>query len=183
MSTITAAEPVANAATGVSLYRAIWRWHFFAGLLVIPFMLNLAITGSLYLFKDQIADTFYAHRYIVADTGKMLQPQQIVDAALAAFPGAKASSYHEASAGDRSAWVTVTKDGQSTIVYINPHDGNVLGSVASTAEFSWVVKRIHSLEYFGEWTNRIVEIGTLSQSSAGVPRLWAVSQALTLAPQ
>jgi uncharacterized iron-regulated membrane protein len=106
MSTITAAEPAASAATGVSLYHAIWRWHFFAGLLVIPFLLNLAVTGSLYLFKDQIADVFYSHRYIVADTGNLLQPQQIVDAALGAFPGARPTSYHEASASDRSAWVT-----------------------------------------------------------------------------
>ncbi|MBN9136430.1 MAG: PepSY domain-containing protein, partial [Phyllobacterium sp.] len=47
-----------------SLYRAIWRWHFFAGLLVIPFMLNLAITGGLYLFKDEIDNTVFAYRNV-----------------------------------------------------------------------------------------------------------------------
>ncbi|MFS8044545.1 PepSY-associated TM helix domain-containing protein [Rhizobium sp. BR 314] len=158
MSAFTATEPSAVAADNISLYRAIWRWHFFAGLLVIPFLLNLAITGSIYLFKDQIADTFYAHRHIVADTGFTLPPQKIVDAALAAMPGAKATSYREAAAGDRSAMVTVSKAGQSTLVYVNPHNGEVLGSVGSKQEFSWVVKRIHSLEYFGTWTNRIIEI-------------------------
>ncbi|MBB3458519.1 putative iron-regulated membrane protein [Rhizobium sp. BK313] len=158
MSAFTAAEPAAATSHNMSLYRAIWRWHFFAGLLVIPFMLNLAITGSLYLFKDQIADTFYAQRNIVADTGSMLTPQQIVDAAAAAIPGSKPTSYREAPSGNRSAVVTVSTDGQSTIVYVNPHNGAVLGSVGSKQEFSWVVKRIHSLEYFGEWTNRIVEI-------------------------
>lgn len=158
MSAFTAAEPAAAATQNISLYRAIWRWHFFAGLLVIPFLLNLAITGSLYLFKDEIANTFYSHRHVVADTGQMLEPHQIAAAALAAFPGAAATSYHEASAGDRSASVTISRDGQSTIVYVNPHDGSVLGSVGSKQEFSWVVKRIHSLEYFGEWTNRLIEI-------------------------
>jgi len=54
--------------------------------------------------------------------------------------------------------VTVSKGGQSTLVYVNPHNGDVLGSVGSKEEFSWVVKRIHSLEYFGTWTNRIIEI-------------------------
>ncbi|MDK4739887.1 PepSY-associated TM helix domain-containing protein [Rhizobium sp. LEGMi198b] len=158
MSTFAAAEPKASTSHNVSLYRAIWRWHFFAGLLVIPFMLNLAITGSLYLFKDQIADTFYAHRNIVADTGSMLTPQQIVDAAVAAVPGSEPASYREAPSGNRSAVVTVSKDGQSTIVYVNPHNGEVLASIGSKQEFNWVVKRIHSLEYFGKWTNRIVEI-------------------------
>ncbi len=158
MSTFAAAVPSAPSAAHVSLYRAIWRWHFFAGLLVIPFMLNLAITGSLYLFKDEIADTFYAHRHIVRDTGPMRSPQTIVDAAVKGMPGATVTAYREAASTTRSAEVTVSRGGVSTIVYVDPHNGEVLGTVPSKEEFSWVVKRIHSLEYFGEWTNRLVEI-------------------------
>ena len=48
---IAAAEP---AALSQRLYRAIWRWHFFAGLIAVPFMISLAITGGLYLFNDEI---------------------------------------------------------------------------------------------------------------------------------
>jgi len=47
MTMTTSASPAESDASGVSLYRALWRWHFFAGLLAIPFMLNLAITGGL----------------------------------------------------------------------------------------------------------------------------------------
>ena len=36
------------------LYAAVWRWHFYAALLVIPFVNVLAITGAVYLFKPQI---------------------------------------------------------------------------------------------------------------------------------
>ncbi|MFN7496657.1 MAG: PepSY domain-containing protein, partial [Hyphomonadaceae bacterium] len=32
----------------------LWRWHFYAGLFCIPFIILLSITGSLYLFKPQI---------------------------------------------------------------------------------------------------------------------------------
>ena len=35
-------------------YRALWRWHFHAGMFCIPFVLVLALTGSIYLFKPQI---------------------------------------------------------------------------------------------------------------------------------
>ena len=38
------------------LRQRLWRWHFFAGLLVCPFAILLAVTGSLYLFKPQIDD-------------------------------------------------------------------------------------------------------------------------------
>jgi len=35
-------------------YRTLWRWHFYAGLLIIPFVLALSISGAIYLFKPQI---------------------------------------------------------------------------------------------------------------------------------
>ena len=35
-------------------YAAIWRWHFYAGMLCIPFVIWLALTGSIYLWRPQI---------------------------------------------------------------------------------------------------------------------------------
>ena len=35
-------------------WKGLWRWHFHAGLLCIPFVLVLAVTGSIFLFKPQI---------------------------------------------------------------------------------------------------------------------------------
>jgi uncharacterized iron-regulated membrane protein len=40
-------------------YRTVWRWHFYAGLFVIPFMLILAATGLIYLFKPQLDAAMY----------------------------------------------------------------------------------------------------------------------------
>jgi uncharacterized iron-regulated membrane protein len=142
----------------ISLYRAIWRWHFFAGLLVIPFLLSLAVTGSLYLFKDEINDTVFAYRNVVAEGTSRLPPSKIVNAALAAVPGSTVSAYREPANPTRSAMVTVATDAGSTLVFVNPHDGKVLDTVASNEEFNWVVKKIHSLEYFGPYANRLMEI-------------------------
>ena len=35
-------------------YAAVWRWHFYAGLFCIPFVLWLSLTGSIYLFRPQV---------------------------------------------------------------------------------------------------------------------------------
>jgi len=156
--TSTDMQPDVLPLSSISLYRAIWRWHFFAGLLVIPFMLNLAITGGLYLFKDEINDTVFAHRNVVADSATNLAPQDIANAALAAVPGSTLSSYREAPDSTHSAMVTVSSDAGSTLVYVNPHDGKVLGTVGANEEFNWVVKKIHSLDYFGKIPNRLIEI-------------------------
>jgi uncharacterized iron-regulated membrane protein len=44
MSSNSSAQQDAVAST--RLYRAVWRWHFYAGLFVIPFLLMLAVTGA-----------------------------------------------------------------------------------------------------------------------------------------
>ena len=41
-------------APDAAAYRLVWRWHFYAGVVVMPFLLLLALTGGLYLFKDEI---------------------------------------------------------------------------------------------------------------------------------
>ena len=50
-------QPVAQLAAGKKSwpdYRAVWRWHFYASLFCIPFVIVLAASGSIYLFKPQI---------------------------------------------------------------------------------------------------------------------------------
>lgn len=41
-------------------YNLAWRWHFYAGLFVIPLMILLSITGIIYLFKPQLDTWMYA---------------------------------------------------------------------------------------------------------------------------
>ncbi|PDT22701.1 PepSY-associated TM helix domain-containing protein [Rhizobium hidalgonense] len=158
MSTITSAAPAENAASGVSLYRAIWRWHFFAGLLVVPFLLNLAITGSLYLFKNEINESVFAYRYDVVASGQPLAPEKLTEIATAAVPGSAVTSYKDPATPERSAIVTVSGNGGSTLVFIDPYSGKILDTVGSTEEFNYVVKRIHSLALFGGFPNKLIEI-------------------------
>jgi uncharacterized iron-regulated membrane protein len=40
-------------------YRTLWRWHFYAALFVMPFLIVLAITGTLYCFQPQIESLLY----------------------------------------------------------------------------------------------------------------------------
>ncbi|HVO23484.1 MAG TPA: PepSY domain-containing protein, partial [Candidatus Margulisiibacteriota bacterium] len=45
--------------TGSALYRRVWRWHFYAGLICLPVIVLLAVTGGLYLFRFEIEDVVY----------------------------------------------------------------------------------------------------------------------------
>jgi hypothetical protein len=35
--------------TRCTWYNAVWRWHFYAGLFCIPFIIWLSLTGTIYL--------------------------------------------------------------------------------------------------------------------------------------
>ena len=43
----------------ISFYNLAWRWHFYAGLFVAPFMVLLAVTGIIYLFKPLLDPLMY----------------------------------------------------------------------------------------------------------------------------
>jgi uncharacterized iron-regulated membrane protein len=65
MTTVTYSSGAEKASAETGLYRAVWRWHFYAGLLCLPFMISLAITGSLYLFQNEINHIIYRPLMVV----------------------------------------------------------------------------------------------------------------------
>ena len=70
-------------------YRVIWRWHFYAGLFSTPFIVVLALSGAVFLFKPQI-DAFLDRPYdhlTLSSAPKTLDEQ--VEAAQAAMPDAR----------------------------------------------------------------------------------------------
>jgi uncharacterized iron-regulated membrane protein len=177
MSRVPAAS-VAEAADSPdrSLYRAIWRWHFYAGLLTIPFMLLLGVTGALYLFKPDINATVFAYRTIVpAHAEAALPPGKLVADALAAVPGSRPVAYRTPADATASAVVTVDDAGTDRLVYLDPANGRVLGTVGKTEEFNQVVRKLHSLEYIGKKPKLVIEaVGgfTLMLVVSGVYLWW-----------
>jgi uncharacterized iron-regulated membrane protein len=140
------------------LYRAIWRWHFFAGLLVVPFMISLAVTGGLYLFNDEIDASLFRYRNYVAVADTQLLPSELAAKAVAAVPGSSLASYRVPAGEDRSARVTLSTEAGRTLVFLDPYTGAVLDTLGAAEEFNQVVEDLHSLDYFGTSFERIIEI-------------------------
>ena len=157
MSFATAAASADAPATDRSLYRAIWRWHFYAGLLTVPFMLLLSITGSIYLFKNDLNDTVFAYRNIVASHATSLPPSALVSRAVGSLPGSTPVAFREPAEATGSAVVTLDDGGTKRLVFLDPADGRVLDTVAKTEEFNQVVRKLHSLEYLGTTPKRVIE--------------------------
>ncbi|WP_085919414.1 PepSY-associated TM helix domain-containing protein [Halomonas sp. CSM-2] len=140
------------------LYRAVWRWHFYAGLLVLPFMITLAMTGGLYLFKDELDALIHADMKRVAVQEATQPPSSLISAALTAHPG-KAVKFTDPATPESSAEITVkTAGGERLAVYVNPYTTNVLGMLDDRGTVMWTVRYLHSLKYFGPTARKLIEI-------------------------
>lgn len=138
-------------------YRAVWRWHFYAGLLVLPFLMLMALTGGLYLFKAEIDEAVYRPLAVVPAGTAMTSPDQWA-AAARARTGGEVVSILLPDRPDRAVQIAVrTPQGGQRKVVVDPHAGRVTG-VTDWIGVTETIKRVHSLEVFGPAMNILVEI-------------------------
>ena len=142
-----------------SLYRTIWRWHFYAGLICLPFFILLATTGAIYLFRDQLEPVFEHNRLIVEQTAaRPLAAETLIGRALTVQPGAPVR-FAPPSAPDRSAEVGVRDEAGTVLsVFLEPSTGRVLDTVADDQRPMTLISHIHSLDILGAGPNLIIEI-------------------------
>ncbi|WP_436534856.1 PepSY-associated TM helix domain-containing protein [Actinoplanes sp. HUAS TT8] len=133
------------------------RLHFYAGLLVAPFLLVAATTGMLYAFTPQIERLVYSTELTVSDKGDAILPlADQVAAARAAHPGGELLGVRT---GDPSVTTQVDfsdpsldADHQRT-VYVNPYTGAVTGELttwwAATPLNEWL-DNLHANLHLGD---------------------------------
>ncbi|NIJ38022.1 putative iron-regulated membrane protein [Sphingopyxis panaciterrae] len=139
------------------LYRTIWRWHFYAGLFVIPFILMLSLTGAAYLFKPQL-DHWQERAWRGLPAAERVDPDAQVAAALAAFKGASFHYYRiPEAAGDAAVVHLGLADGGMRDVAVSPR-GQVIGSADPDARISAWLARIHGSLLIGRPGGLLVEL-------------------------
>lgn len=140
------------------LYRTVWRWHFYAGLLCLPFVLWLAATGSIYLFKPQIEAWIDREHNRLRFDAPLASPSAQVQAALAAVPGATFSAY-ELPATPHSAARVLVRSGSDTIrVYVDPQRLTVRKTVAEDDRLMTVISKLHGQLLIGDIGSYLVEL-------------------------
>lgn len=150
-------SPALAAAPFGALYRLVWRWHFIAGLLVLPFLGLLAVTGALYLFKDEINGVVYRDLAIVPARAFAPASADAWAASAAAGLNGRVVQVVLPDAPTRSARLTVETPAGRRTAYVDPYDARLLGSTPEGGIME-LVKRIHSLDQFGFVANCLIEI-------------------------
>lgn len=139
-------------------YRAIWRWHFYASLLCVPFVILLATTGAIYLFKTEIEawiDAPYDH---LAFSGPPQSASRQIQAVLSAFPGATFQSYEIPQTETSAARVLVRSDEETMRVYVHPQSLALLHSVPDSDRLMKQMFRLHGELMLGDRGSNAVEL-------------------------
>ena len=139
-----------------ALYFTAWRWHFYAGLYVIPFLLMLAVTGLIMLwiaFFQGIND----EKMTVAPGAEPLAVSALQAAAEAAIPESHATQYVAPLGPDHVAAFKVTANDVATGVTLNPYTGEVLHTFAWGAGWYDLASEIHGTLLIGDVGDRLIE--------------------------
>ncbi len=154
------------------LFRAFWRWHFYAAIIVIPVLLVFAITGLIYLFRFQIEPALHPDlmRVDPAAHQEVVPYEAQREAVAEAHPEDVIVSMTEPGAPDESTRFTLTTSTDSTRdVFVDPYRGEVLGDLDPDSTVSGTAIRLHADLMAGRTGDLVMELGAC----------WSVVMAIT----
>ncbi|MBU2978572.1 PepSY domain-containing protein [Alteromonas sp. C1M14] len=158
--------------TSRHFHQAVWRWHFYAGIFCIPFILVLAVSGAVYLFKPQL-DNWQERHYIVEPQGQpRADASQQLQAALTALPGSRFVTYRLPQSPREAVQIAVQYQGAKWLVYVDPYSLHVLDTRSDNSFISQWFKTLHGellvgdngailVELAGNWAIVLVLTGLL----------------------
>lgn len=149
--------PEGGAPRANKLYFAAWRWHFYAGLYVIPFLVMLATTGLLMLWISAIAGRDGEH-VSITPRGDALAISAQADAAAAAVPGGAVTGYIAPPAADRAALFKVSVGEDASLVAVDPITGAVLATHPYRTGWYDFLSKVHGTLLLGTTGDRMIEI-------------------------
>ncbi|MFG2319171.1 PepSY-associated TM helix domain-containing protein [Streptomyces tendae] len=158
------------------------RLHFYAGVVIGPFLLVAAVTGLAYTATPQIESIVYEHELKVTPRGAAQPLSEQVAAAERAVPDGTLLSVTKGAGPTDSTRVTFDKDGlaegYTLTAFVDPYDREVLGTLETFGQ--WLPARawlddLHRNLHLGEFGRNYSELAAswLWVEVLGGLALWA----------
>ncbi len=147
------------------LNRWFWKWHIIAGLISLPFILLLSITGIIYLFKADYNNAVYDEIRFV--TPPLTQTTTVSFNKQLVVVKANITQQHvsqlilPSEANQATAFRLHGKKGDHTrhLVYVNPYTGELTGHVNQRDTLMYTVRKLHGellLSKLGTYTVELI---------------------------
>ena len=150
-------------------HRTVWRWHFYAGLFCIPFVLWLAITGTIFLFHPQIQQWLDRPFDHLSTAGHEATVNAQVQTALATIPGSSLHAYQLPYTPHTPAQILIDRGLSEFRVYVDPRTLQVLKTDNEDQRIDNFISRLHGELLIGKYGSWLVELAAS----------WAVIMVLT----
>jgi len=152
-------QDVRSASAPNAFYRAAWRWHFYAGLFVVPFLMILAVTGMMMMFIGYI-DGRDGEKITVSvpQNAQMLSVSEQADQALEQHPNGVVVEWLKGRAENNVSVFRVKADGVQSMVAVDPYTGDVVESWERRKGWYDFADGIHSDLLLGTPGDRLLEI-------------------------
>jgi uncharacterized iron-regulated membrane protein len=159
MNTNTASAIDADTTRASAFYRAAWRWHFYAGLYVIPFLIMLAITGTLIMWSSVLYGRDGEGTKVVPQ-GYSLPVSEQAASALATVSDGRIKQYIAPKADNLAAIFRVDGNGNAYMVAVDPYTGDVVDSMKRRESWYEFFREIHGSLLIGVTGDRMIEIAS-----------------------
>ncbi|MEM9857139.1 MAG: PepSY domain-containing protein [Bacteroidota bacterium] len=140
-----------------SSYHWVWKWHFIGGLISFPILFILAITGIIYLFKDQYEEPRQVSIKKVQVNGDRLSYQEQWQIAKAHWNKKINSMVIPKEKDLATEFISGRFSGKSSL-YVHPYSGEVTGSVVVRGTDMFKVRKLHGELLAGSVGTKIVEL-------------------------
>ncbi len=151
------ARTVVDRTLSRKFYMAAWRWHFYAGLYVAPFLAMLAVTGLIMLWVSAL-DGRDGEKITVTPQGEETSILAQASAAQTALHEGHVVEYIAPTAPDRAAVFRVDSGGEAKLVAVDPYTAEVLDIWSRQAGWYDFASDIHGTLLIGDLGDRLIEI-------------------------
>ena len=139
----TATRPFVRA-----FYFAAWRWHFYAGLFVIPFLMMLSITGMIILWFTTVAPE-YGDRIPVKPAASAMSLTDLGKVVHTVYPTGTITKYIAPRDAETPAVFMVKTDADARALAIDPYTGAVLQDRSQDGTWNDFATNIHGKLLWG----------------------------------
>ena len=142
-----------------TLNQWLWKWHILAGLLTLPFMLLLALTGTVYLFKDNINNQIYQDTKFVTPTSLNKLPlSQQLEAAQGSTQAKVVGLTLPKLVDQATVFKVATKGWMNNDLYVDPYTAKVKGVIEQDQTLMHSVSTLHGELLLGKAGTTVVEL-------------------------
>lgn len=136
----------------------LWKWHFIAGVISLPFVLLLSITGTIYLFQPKVDNVKIERiQQVEAIKTSSLSYQKQWEIAKQEMKKVPHSLVLNTNPNKGTEFIS-GKFGGKQSYFVNPYSGKVTGKFSPKDSWMYKVRKLHGELLGGKVGTKIVEL-------------------------